>query len=256
MKRLQRLSIGSVLVTALLFAMACTDYGQLGCSGHCSHPWDGKPGSCPQPNVALGQVGGGCGAWPGPACDSGGTCIDGTCLACGGDGQVCCGQYEPNAVPCNNGTCAAVGDFPKCDDSCGTLTPGKDKCCSGTGTKCSEGACDIDTNKCIQPMSDPCTGTKPYSVYLKDANGCAVGPFFFTADDDASALTCVAALETYYGGVSACALNQPALETNVCGTSPQLGSWPYIISTCDAADITACESYRCGNCTYTPGDCP
>jgi hypothetical protein len=242
-------------MAALLFMMACTDYGQLGCSGKCDHPWDGKPGSCPQAGAAEGQVGGGCAGWPSPACGAGGKCVNGTCLTCGGDGQLCCDQFSPNPSPCNAGTCQATGDWPTCNSSCGTLTPGKDSCCAGTGTKCSQGACDIDTNKCIQPASDPCTGQNPYSVYLKDAFGCAVGPFYFSADDDSEAKTCADALKAQYGAAGECSLNQGAQETDVCETS-FLGHYPDIVDVCDQADFASCEQSKCTNCTFTNGSCP
>lgn len=248
-----RFSIGNLVVAGTLFMMACTDYGQLGCDGHCTHPWDGTEGSCPLAGGAVRQVGGPCGGWPGPACDTGGRCVDGTCLGCGVDGEVCCTLGTSQV--CNSGTCVSSDDFAKCDDSCGLLTPGKDSCCPGTGTKCSQGVCNIDTNKCIQPASDPCTGNNPYSVLLTDSNGCAQGPFFFTANNDTEAQTCVDQLKASWGAVSACALNQAAQETDVCGTSI-LGSSTFIIDVCDNAQFASCEHAQCTNCNFTNGACP
>ena len=255
-RALPRFSFGNLVVAGTLFMMACTDYGQLGCDGHCNHPWDGKEGSCPLDNSdnAVRQVGGRCGGWPGSACDTGGRCVDGTCLGCGDAGEVCCTQGT--AQVCNAGTCVSSDDFAKCNDSCGLMTPGKDTCCPGTGTKCSQGVCNIDTNKCVQPASDPCKGNFPYSVLLTDAFGCAQGPFYFTSDTDADAAACAAQYKTYYGAQSACGLNQAAQETDVCGTSIVLGSWPYIVNVCDSAKFASCEQSLCTNCSFTTGACP
>jgi hypothetical protein len=250
--RLSR-SLHSLLLAMALFSIACTDYGQLGCSGHCDHPWDGKEGSCPLPNVAAGEVGGSCNSWPSPPCNSGGRCVDGTCLECGGNGEVCC--TSGTSQVCNSGTCASSDDFAKCNDSCGLLTPGKDDCCPGTGTKCSQGVCDIDTHKCIQPQSDPCTGQNPYNVYLTDSNGCAQGPFYFTSNNDSEASSCVAHLKAVYGAQGACTLNQAVQESEVCGTS-FLAKSTYIIDVCDAVNFSSCQWSQCTNCTFTSGACP
>jgi hypothetical protein len=249
-KIFKRLSFSTLFVTAILFTMACTDYGQLGCDGKCNHPYDGKVGSCPQPNAPEGRVGGRCQGWPAPAC-SAGTCVDGTCLPCGGDGELCC----PNTSPCNAGTCASTGDYPTCIASCGTLTPGRDTCCPGNGTKCSEGACDVDTNKCIKPQNVPCTGRYAYEVALTDGAGCVVGTFYFTADNDTDAKTCTDALKSMYGAAGECTLNQAPIDQDTCQSS-FLGSYSKVIEVCDPAKIESCEQEQCSNCTYTNGSCP
>lgn len=253
---LGRLSLSTLFMTAILFTMACTDYGQLGCDGKCDHAYDGKPGSCPQAFGTEGQVGGKCAGWPSPACDTGGTCIDGTCLPCGGDGELCCPQYSPNPSPCNDGTCTSIDDYPTCNASCGTLTPGADSCCPGNGTKCSEGACDVDTNKCIQPQNAPCTGNLPYEVALTDGAGCVIGTFYYTADNDTEAQQCADALKAVAGAAGECSLNQTPIEQDTCQTSMLLGSHPAAITVCDQAKLASCEYEQCTNCTYTNGSCP
>lgn len=248
-----RAGAGSLMVALTLFMMACTDYGQLGCDGHCNHPWDGQVGSCPLPGAAEGQPGGACQGWPSPACDVG-RCVDGTCLGCGADGQVCC--TEGTSLVCNQGTCAASDDYAKCNDSCGLLEAGKNTCCPGTGTKCSQGVCDVNTNTCIQPASDPCTGKYEYFVALVDAYGCAIGPFYFTSDSDAEAQTCADQLKTAEGAAGLCALNTQPQVTDVCGASILLGAWPYEIAVCDQAKFSSCEQSQCTNCSFTTGACP
>jgi hypothetical protein len=235
--------------------MACTDYGQLGCDGKCDHPWDGKPGSCPKPDGIVGQVGGRCDGWPAPACQADGKCLDGTCLGCGNDGDLCCDQYSPNPLPCNNGTCQSNGDYQICHDECGLLEPGHDNCCQGEGQGCSQGVCNIDTQKCVPQSSDPCTGSIQYSVYFKDQFGCAIGPFKFTSGNDAEAQMCADSMATQYGAAGECALNHDAQETDICETS-LLGSFPKQIYVCDPADFTTCEHSTCTNCSFANGACP
>jgi hypothetical protein len=252
---LERLSFSTLFMASILFMMACTDYGQLGCDGKCNHPYDGKPGSCATGNVSVGQIGGSCAGWPSPACAAGGTCIDGTCLPCGGDGELCCGHYSPNPSECTDGTCAATADYPTCDSSCGTLTPGQDTCCPGNGTKCSEGACDVDTNKCIQPQSVPCTGANPYAVALVDGAGCVLGTFYFSGDNDTDAKACADGLKAMYGAADECTLGQIPTEKDVCESS-FLGTYSAVIGVCDPAKLAACEQEQCSNCTFQDGSCP
>jgi hypothetical protein len=251
----QRLSFSTLFVTAILGTMACTDYGQLGCDGKCDHPYDGEPGSCPQPGAVAGHIGGKCEAWPAFACDAGGVCVDGTCLPCGGDGELCCGKYGPNPEQCTSGTCTSTGDYPVCNSSCGTLTPGKDSCCPGNGIKCSEGACDIDTNKCIQPQNVPCTGNYGYAVAFTDGAGCVLGTSYFSADNDTEAQQCADAAKAQYGAAGVCALNALPIEQDTCQTS-FLGSFSKVIEVCDMAKLASCEYEQCTNCTYTNGSCP
>ena len=251
---IKRLSFHT-FITSLLFTMACTSYGQCGIDGDCNHPWDGKPGSCPKSDGIVGQIGGRCDAWPNSPCAAGGKCLDGTCLSCGGDGELCCDQYSPNPEPCSNGTCQANGDFRVCNDNCGLLEPGKDSCCQGEGEGCHEGVCNIDTRKCEQQSADPCTGNLQYSVFYKDANGCAVGPFKFTSDNDTDAKACADSMMAHYQATSECGLNQDVQETDVCGTS-FLGSFPEVVDVCDPADFATCEQSKCTNCTFVTGSCP
>jgi len=248
---LRRLSFSSLFVTSLLFVMACTDYGQLGCDGKCNHPWNGQPGSCPKSDGVVGQVGGKCDGWPAPPCQAGGKCLDGTCLECGGNDELCCDTGNP----CNDGTCQTNGDFHICKDNCGLLEPGKDSCCLGEGQGCSQGVCNVDTQKCEPQASDPCTGSLNYSVYYKDQFGCATGPFKFTSDNDAEAQMCADSMAAHFGATSECALNQDVQETDVCETS-LLGSFTKQIYVCDPADFTSCRNSTCGNCSFDDGACP
>lgn len=251
---LKRVSFGT-FVSCLMFTMACTSYGQCGVDGTCNHPWDGKPGSCPKPDGITGEIGGGCDSWPSPACQAGGKCLDGTCLSCGGDGELCCDQYSPNPTPCPNGTCQDQGDNRVCNNHCGLLSAPNNHCCQGEGQGCSEGMCNIDTQLCEEPNADPCTGANPYFVYFKDQAGCAMGPFRFSSDNDTDAKACADSMMAHYQATSECGLNQDVHETTVCETSLN-GSFPDEVDVCDPADFDSCKQSKCTNCTIDTGDCP
>jgi hypothetical protein len=227
-----------------------------GCEGPCDHDWDGKPGSCQLPGAEEGTIGGSCrdGIFE-TDCDSGASCFNDVCIQCGGEGEPCCAQYSDNPKKCQSGTCVENSNDPStCDNSCGLLAPGQDNCCEGD--LCSEGVCDVSTNKCTAPVSDPCSGKNGYSVSLKDLNSCATEPIFFTSDNDTDAKTCAEAIRQQLGYPKACEVDQSITHTDVCGTA--LGAPPssYVVVVCDQADFAACELSHCVNCTFTNGTCP
>ena len=232
-----------IIMAALVFVNAC--------DGHCTHPWDGTPGSCPQSGVGDGTIGGSCASWPANPCGAGSQCVDGTCVACGGAGEICCGQYTANPKPCVAGTCVSTNDYNTCDDSCGLLDPGKDGCCPGD--ICSEGVCDVATSKCVAPAApDPCPGGAiGYTISLKDSAGCATDPIAFTADDDTAAKTCADAIMAAAGYPARCEVDQAPTYTEVC-EGAQVND---TVVVCDQADFAKCELSFCSNCQFTPGPC-
>jgi len=222
-----------------------------GCDGSCKHPWDGTPGSCPKTGAGDGTLGGACNGWPDPACAEGSQCVDGTCVACGGPGEQCCGQYTSNPAPCVDGTCVSGNEYNTCNGSCGLLDPGKNGCCAGD--TCSEGVCDVGTNTCVPPAApDPCPGGQfSYFVSLKDSNGCVTDPINFTADDDTAAKTCADAIQAAQGYPARCDVNQAPTYTEVCEGAQVTDT----VVVCDQADFTKCELSFCANCMFTPGAC-
>jgi hypothetical protein len=105
----------------------------------------------------------------GTTCPNGTTLINGSCQACGGNGQPCCGN-SCNSGSCRSGRCCSgdqVGTGSGCGcpsnlpKSCGgTKCVANSDCCESCGgcSVCSGGSCKAQNSKCSE--TEVCQGTK------------------------------------------------------------------------------------------------
>lgn len=251
--RKQRLLV--MFVFAWLFITGCTSWGGIGCSAPCKPgvPYP-QPGACPIPGVPDNQPGGHCkGIWP---CGNGSQCVDGTCLPCGGDGEICCGPNKD----CNGGACEYNSNGPDiCSTSCGTL--GK-ACCNGNN--CEGSVCDLNTHQCVAGGGGACSGPYTYVVsFINKQTRCAEYTFYVKSSSDADAQTCAQGLlQGQTGNVGLYELgplNVEPTEYVFCEHSaeplsgPDNNIYPLAFSQQDA-EICAVQAF-CQNCTFTPGQC-
>lgn len=253
--RLPRFSIFQ-LAAVLCIAVGCND-----CQPPCDHSVAaGQIHSCPDTSLPQGTYKAHC--EPGGVCDTGLTCVDDTCLACGADGQPCCGATADSERHCNAGVgCADNGDWPICKATCGVI--GK-ACCDANG--CEQGShCSVDSHACVSNSSATgCGPGKSYAV-APTLDKCAQPAITFTAANDDAALQCeesIIASDSSYAGDQPGPIGQPLIpETKCqdCGMGHAKTKVYFSVYSTD--DIDECENYlgAMPQCVYTDvppsGDC-
>lgn len=262
-RRFIRRSPGYVMFNLFWVLAACSGLQWPSCEGNCTHPYDGTSGSCPEAGAATGAPGGQCNDI---FCESGATCVDGTCIPCGADHQVCCVDAVLENPTCNPGfTCSSETSTPECSGSCGLLGL---YCCGGGGTECIQGACDADTEMCEDPTGteELCQGSTPYSGYAVDAYGCVERSYSFSADSEAAAAQCLAALaerDSPPGDTwTPSALNVPEYPATACefnNTTFMTSTAPFNVV--DQSNLQECAESLCAPPTCevqvsTNGSCP
>jgi hypothetical protein len=139
-------SCGNDQVCSDQACVACGGNGEACCSGNqcesglaCS---DGFCGCTPNCTDKCGGASNGCGGTCNGSCGNGQVCSNQSCVACGGDGQTCCGGNScESGLQCSGGVC---GCTPSCTGKCDGASNGCGGFCNGScnsGQVCSSQSC-------------------------------------------------------------------------------------------------------------------
>ncbi|WP_224243483.1 hypothetical protein [Hyalangium gracile] len=241
----------------IALAMAAVIAGCNDCQGHCDPqvPYP-EPGACPLIGKSPGEEGGACPSWPG-MCTSGTRCVQGTCLPCGGSGEVCCGFDNT----CQGGlTCdPKPNSADVCSSTCGQLNK---QCCSSN--VCAPGlTCNGNNKTCITSNTSQCNGSTQFFVGMLDlTTRCAIEPIAVMANSAAEATTCAQGVVQQLGLSGYVELKSPTQFPNVgntynfCSKSAIDPGSTVTVHAFSDADAQACVQGYCSlTCTITPGAC-
>jgi hypothetical protein len=211
--------------------------------------------TCSDPN-GCGGLNQTCADWPANDCASGLRCVNDTCLACGGLGDVCCWTaVGPDKCTAPGTVCDETQDAtPTCTDQCGLI--GK-ACCGGTscpdpaGATCNQGVCEANSSTGTPAA---CGSGPAHFVEILDSSGCVKTDFEFnsSAPDD-----CIAAMLAELGpGFTAGALDTPPVCGERCqywSAMPDASTGADEVYACamDQAALDSCYTSLCTNCLYT-----
>lgn len=233
---------------------ACFDSCQPPCDPKVEYP---EPGACSDYTKEAGTPGGPCaknsfGDYI--LCNDHSECYSGTCIPCGGDGEVCCMYGE---AACFNGTCSPSSGgegYKKCNDACGHVG---EACCPENYCGPDTGGCDPSTNTCA-PVQYPGCENNPlkaeWGIPIRDAYGCG-DMVVFHADTYEEAVACVEpALNAK--GLTVLPLPQTLGQYKECNSGGVNEPNPLTIPAYSQEDAHNCAQWQCGfACTTTDGPC-
>lgn len=180
-------------------------------------------------------------------CDPGLVCIDTICESCGDPGEPCCSLNTCNGAF----ECRSIGGERVCED-CGE--PGEMCCPSDLGPSCADGVyCDVESNVCETPATDPCAGSTPREFWGRDSgSGCATGSVIVSADDLGMAEACAQSMLS----VSEVRTTPPT-PYEMCEESPFYVCEDQTRYAWSADDAESCAQALCGaSCEVQAGMCP
>lgn len=191
------------------------------------------------------------------ACNADLRCVDGTCLPCGDDGEVCCGIPGGDQHVCTGGGVACddfVDKLGTCTTTCGS--PGLACCDYDTcpnGGECVSGTCSGTPNP---PNTDCLSGPEKHLMYVIGGD-CSYAQVIFYVNNLAEAEAC---RDAYVAAAApteeVCALDQIPEYNKFCATSNVPPAISHDLNYCSDAQLQTCEQYWCSNCSWSPGDCP